>query len=51
MLGWFAQADIKLGAAVLRFHFSLTIPAKVQSYMACAKPIVPPAQQCLAVAV
>ncbi|MDP2851932.1 MAG: glycosyltransferase family 4 protein [Gallionella sp.] len=37
---WFAQADVMLATLRRDPIFSLTIPAKVQSYMACAKPIV-----------
>jgi len=40
MPAWFAQADVML--ATLRHEpvFALTIPSKIQSYLACAKPIV-----------
>ena len=37
---WFAQADVMLATLRRDPIFSLTIPAKIQSYMACAKPIV-----------
>jgi colanic acid biosynthesis glycosyl transferase WcaI len=37
---WFAQADVMLASLRRDPIFSLTIPAKIQSYMACAKPIV-----------
>lgn len=40
MPGWFAQSNVMLAALRRDPIFSLTIPAKVQSYMACAKPIV-----------
>lgn len=40
MPAWFNQADVMLAALRRDPIFSLTIPAKVQSYMACAKPIV-----------
>lgn len=37
---WFAQADIMLASLRRDPIFSLTIPAKIQSYLACAKPII-----------
>ncbi len=37
---WFAQADTMLVSLRPDPIFALTIPSKVQSYMACAKPIV-----------
>lgn len=40
MPGWFAHADAMLVSLRADPIFALTIPAKVQSYMACAKPIV-----------
>jgi colanic acid biosynthesis glycosyl transferase WcaI len=40
MSRWFAQADVMLTTLCRDPIFALTIPAKVQSYMACAKPIV-----------
>lgn len=40
MPGWFSQADVMLAALRRDPIFSLTIPAKIQSYMACARPIV-----------
>lgn len=40
MPGFFSLADVLLVSLKDQPIFSLTIPAKVQSYMACAKPIV-----------
>lgn len=40
MPAWFSQADVMIAALRRDPIFSLTIPAKVQSYMACAKPII-----------
>lgn len=40
MPNWFAQADALLVTLNRDPIFALTIPSKVQSYMACAKPIV-----------
>lgn len=37
---WFAQADLMLATLRRDPVFSLTIPSKIQSYLACAKPIV-----------
>ena len=37
---FYAQADCMLFALKKEYIFSITIPAKVQSYLACAKPIV-----------
>ncbi len=37
---WFAQADIMLASLSRDPIFALTIPAKIQSYLACAKPII-----------
>jgi glycosyltransferase involved in cell wall biosynthesis len=37
---WFAAADAMLVTLKKNPIFALTIPAKVQSYMACAKPII-----------
>jgi glycosyltransferase involved in cell wall biosynthesis len=40
MPAWFAHADVMLVSLRADPIFALTIPAKVQSYMACARPIV-----------
>ena len=40
MPAWFAQADAMLVTLKRDPIFALTIPSKVQSYMACARPIV-----------
>ncbi len=37
---WFSQADVMLALLSRNPIFALTIPAKVQSYLACAKPII-----------
>lgn len=37
---WFAQADVMLASLSRDPIFALTIPAKIQSYLACAKPII-----------
>jgi glycosyltransferase involved in cell wall biosynthesis len=37
---WFAQADAMLVTLRREPIFSLTVPSKIQSYMACAKPII-----------
>jgi glycosyltransferase involved in cell wall biosynthesis len=40
MPGWFAHADVMLVSLRADPIFAFTIPAKVQSYMACGRPIV-----------
>lgn len=40
MPGWFAQADLMFASLRRDPVFALTIPSKIQSYLACAKPIV-----------
>lgn len=40
MPDWFAQADLMLATLRRDPVFALTIPSKIQSYLACAKPIV-----------
>ncbi len=40
MPNWFAQADVMLASLSKEPIFALTIPAKIQSYLACAKPII-----------
>lgn len=40
MPSWFAQADVMLASLSKDPIFRMTIPAKVQSYFACAKPII-----------
>lgn len=40
MPAWFAQADLMLACLRRAPAFALTIPSKIQSYLACAKPIV-----------
>lgn len=40
MPAWFAQADVLLATLRRDPIFALTIPSKVQSYLACARPIV-----------
>lgn len=37
---WFAQADVLLVTLKKSPIFALTIPSKVQSYMACGRPVV-----------
>lgn len=37
---WFAQADIMLASLTRDPIFALTVPSKIQSYLACAKPII-----------
>lgn len=37
---WFAQADVMLASLRREPIFALTIPSRVQSYLACARPIV-----------
>lgn len=39
MPGWFAQADLMLASLRRDPVFALTIPSKIQSYLACGKPI------------
>lgn len=40
MPDWFAQADVMLASLTDDPIFALTVPAKIQSYLACAKPII-----------
>jgi colanic acid biosynthesis glycosyl transferase WcaI len=40
MSDWFAQADVMLVTLSADPVFAMTVPSKIQSYMACAKPIV-----------
>lgn len=40
MPAWFGQADVMLATLRDESVFGLTIPSKIQSYLACAKPIV-----------
>lgn len=40
MPSWFAQADVMLVALRRDPIFSMTIPAKLQSYMACGRPVI-----------
>ena len=40
MPDWFAQADLMVASLRQDPAFALTIPSKIQSYLACAKPIV-----------
>ncbi len=40
MPAWFAQADVLLATLRRDPIFALTVPAKIQSYMACARPII-----------
>jgi colanic acid biosynthesis glycosyl transferase WcaI len=40
MPAWFAQADLMFASLRRDPVFALTIPSKIQSYLACAKPIV-----------
>ncbi|MDK4736445.1 glycosyltransferase family 4 protein [Rhizobium sp. CNPSo 3490] len=40
MPSWFAQADVMLASLSCDPIFAMTIPAKIQSYLACAKPII-----------
>lgn len=40
MPAWFAQADLMLASLRRDPTFALTIPSKIQSYLACAKPVV-----------
>jgi glycosyltransferase involved in cell wall biosynthesis len=40
MSDWFAQADVMLVTLTADPVFALTVPSKVQSYLACAKPII-----------
>ncbi len=40
MPSWFAQADVMLVALRRAPVFSMTIPAKLQSYMACGRPVI-----------
>lgn len=40
MPSWFAQADVMLVALRRDPVFSMTIPAKLQSYMACGRPVI-----------
>lgn len=40
MPAWFAQADVMIATLRNESVFSLTIPSKIQSYLACAKPII-----------
>jgi glycosyltransferase involved in cell wall biosynthesis len=40
MPAWFAQADLMLASLRRDPAFALTIPSKIQSYLACAKPVV-----------
>lgn len=40
MPSWFAQADVMLASLSRDPIFAITIPAKIQSYLACAKPII-----------
>lgn len=40
MSAWFAQADVMLVSLRRAPTFSMTIPSKIQSYMACARPII-----------
>ena len=40
MPGFFAQSDVMLVTLKSDPNFSLTLPAKIQSYMACSRPIV-----------
>ena len=37
---WFAQADIMLATLTKDPIFAITIPSRIQSYLACAKPII-----------
>ena len=39
MPGFYAQADCMLFSLKKEYIFSITIPAKVQTYLACAKPV------------
>jgi glycosyltransferase involved in cell wall biosynthesis len=40
MPSWFSQADVMLVALRRDPVFSMTIPAKLQSYMACGRPVI-----------
>jgi glycosyltransferase involved in cell wall biosynthesis len=40
MPAWFAQADVMLVSLRADPIFAFTVPAKMQSYLACAKPII-----------
>ena len=40
MPAWFAQADLMLASLRRDPAFASTIPSKIQSYLACAKPVV-----------
>jgi colanic acid biosynthesis glycosyl transferase WcaI len=40
MPAWFAQADLMFASLRRDPAFALTIPSKIQSYLACAKPVV-----------
>lgn len=40
MPAWFAQADLMLASLRRDPAFALTIPSKIQSYLACSKPVV-----------